>query len=126
MKELTGKKATMELTLTDIEAGYADDRWLGYGYLEGRSRIPHHNYFGDNTALKHANLMGWSYENLFRWMNSREGRYFADFYIGSPSEDTIENGYRLAMRWGLLDLPECECDLDEDRLCECGGIVITD
>ena len=126
MKELTRKKATMELTLTDIERGYEDDRWLGYGYLNGRSRIAHHNYFGDAIILNHANLKGWSYENLFRWMNSTFGRHFADSFIGSPSEDMVENGYSLALRWGLLELPECECDLDEDRLCECGGRVIED
>ena len=116
----------MELNLSDIERGYADDRWHGVGYLAGRSRIAHHNYLGDSILLKYANSKGWSYDNLFRWMDSRSGRHFADAFIGSPSEDLIDNGYNLAVRWGLLELPECECDLDEDRLCQCGGMVIAD
>lgn len=70
---------TSELTALDIERAYDDERYLGWGYLNGRNDLsPSIRSAADGTVLDYANRNGWNYEALFAWMNSRPGRWFAD------------------------------------------------
>lgn len=81
--EAEASAAANTLTIGHIQKGYDDERWLGWGYLGGRTE-----YMGeqglktlaeaDRTVLAYANDHGWTYDQLFAWMNSRPGRHFAD------------------------------------------------
>lgn len=78
---------TSKLTVKDIEAGYENDEWAGWGYLgerdamldrRGKSLIPKM----DRLVLKIANAAGWTKDNLFHWTNSKYGRHFVDQAFG--------------------------------------------
>jgi len=77
------------LTQDDIEAGYANDEWLGWGYLgerqtycvtsTGRRRVA----TADRALLAHANDNLWTAETLFDWLNSKLGRWYGDSVFGT-------------------------------------------
>jgi hypothetical protein len=50
----------------------------------------------DQAVLDYANQAGWSEHRLFDWLNSRDGRHFADQALYSA------DGIRLALNWRLL------------------------
>ena len=70
-----------------------DDRWLGYGYLgERRSHLDDSDpgapaltvevADADDAILEVTRDMGWTYDDLFTWANSKDGRWFADMALG--------------------------------------------
>jgi hypothetical protein len=88
---------TRELTIDDIEAGYANDGWLGFGYLGERQRYAERDDIdegreveADVFVLETANQRGWSRDQLFQWMNSRDGRHFGDLAFGGWSFDELQ------------------------------------
>lgn len=78
------KVTTTRLTVADIEAGYDNDGWEGYGYLGERERAYRAAKtrgaadMADAAVLLHANANGWSAERLFEWLNSKAGRWFME------------------------------------------------
>jgi len=98
------------LTVDDIERGYDDDRWGGWGYLgerqrsmvtaRGRKQAEH----ADARVLLYANEQGWTPEDLFQWTNSTYGRHFGDAFFGWDREPTaaeealIERDAKLLLR----------------------------
>lgn len=75
------------LTVADLEALELDERWLGWGYLGGRSHLePADRARADAVVLAYANEHGWDVERLFQWVNSKPGRWFADDPFGRHAE----------------------------------------
>jgi hypothetical protein len=74
---------TATLTTKDIEAGYEDERWLGWGYLGERDRTDGPTDRADAIVLRFAAERGWDAEDLFHWANSKDGRWFGDWAFGS-------------------------------------------
>jgi len=77
---------TITLTAADFDRMMSDDRWLGYGYLgERRNRLEE----GDSTvaadalAVAAANELGLTYDEVFHWANSKDGRWFGDCMFGA-------------------------------------------
>lgn len=67
------------LSITDLEAGYDNPEWLGWGYLGGRAHLtPTERENADRALLTFANEHNWSADWLFRWCNSKPGRWYAD------------------------------------------------
>ena len=71
----------------------SDDRWLGFGYLGGRLGFltsddpeaparPDLVADADEAILERVKDEGWTYEDLFTWANSKDGRWFADMALG--------------------------------------------
>lgn len=79
------------LTQADIEAGYENEEWLGWGYLGGRESLSESERAdGDAQVLAYANAHGWTAARLFTWLNSRPGRHFADdVTLGSRHADAL-------------------------------------
>jgi hypothetical protein len=85
------------LTVKDIEAGYTNDAWLGFGYLGGRRNAAEAVRSGewefanvtaaDELALRIANEKHWTPERFFQWLNSKDGRWFAGATIGCDEFD---------------------------------------
>lgn len=72
-------RTRIPLTSSDIEDAYEDERWLGWGYLNGRRALTATDQArADDIVLAYANEHRWGYEQLFAWLNSRPGRHFAD------------------------------------------------
>lgn len=73
-----------------------DERWRGLGYL-GERRIalssedsdapplPERVAATDERILQIAAERGWSYDQLFAWANSKNGRWLADIVLGDPN-----------------------------------------
>jgi len=90
-----GATVTVEATLTvhDIESGYSNDAWQGFGYLGERRNAAEAVQSGeweyanvtaaDTLALRIANDNGWTPARFFQWLNSKDGRWYADMTIGS-------------------------------------------
>jgi hypothetical protein len=90
-----------ELTGADIERGYADPRWQGWGYLLERQRADEGGWFAargglpaaieraDTVVLGVANQRHWNYDQLFAWLNSRPGRHYADMAFEQPTVEKI-------------------------------------
>lgn len=80
------------LTVTDLHNTLLDERHLGWGYActdvlsdSIRSRL-------DRAIVGVANEEGLTYEELFTWSNSKEGRWLADAVYGrdaNPSRATV-------------------------------------
>lgn len=92
----------MTLTTTDLERAARDERWLGFGYLGGRSHMLTEDAAwvarADAEVIAYANKHGWTYEDLFAWANSRNGRYTADsLFSGTPMTQVIA--------WDLMSRP---------------------
>ena len=92
------------LTVKDIEAGYANDAWLGFGYLGERRNAIAAVQSGewesanvtaaDELALRIANEKHWTASRLFTWLNSKDGRWFGDMTLGSDDFDMAANYVR--------------------------------
>ena len=86
---------TQKLTRSDLAAAYNRDDFEGFGYLGGR-RYAFANLateanvsdklaeiiYADDNILAVANLRGWDADRLFEWVNSKNGRWFADCAFG--------------------------------------------
>lgn len=80
------------LTVQDIEAGYAHDGWQCFGYLGERRSAQAALQSGewtidniaeaDEMAVKIANQKRWSPARFFDWLNSKDGRWYADIMLG--------------------------------------------
>lgn len=103
--------APRTLTRNDLKGMHNADNWLGYGYLGER-----HNYLAreeelaiitpeaadaflaevDQVVLDDANAHGYSYDDLFEWANSKNGRWFADVVLGGAGtlEDRLHGAHR--------------------------------
>lgn len=106
-----------KLTTDDIHRAADDDRWAGYGYLgERRNHFAGANERGlspqladaeitvaDQIVIAHANAQGWTYEDLFAWANSKNGRYFADEIFGGMGQ--LADRLARVERFQLLALP---------------------
>lgn len=97
-------------TYTDFNEMMKDERWLGFGYLGERA----HALDGtDPGSPAQPELVAridelildatrdWTYDELFRWANSKDGRHFGDATFGA-SFITAEQRFTQAQRWGLL------------------------
>ena len=86
---------TATLTTEDLDRMASDDRWLGFGYLGERRNAAAMIDSGEATfpdtaraelarmdadVLEEANTEGLTYDELFTWANSKDGRWFADCY----------------------------------------------
>lgn len=72
------------LTTADIERGNDDARFLGWGYLGARANEDAAQVTeADAFVLARAAERGWDAEDLFAWSNSKDGRWFADWFFGS-------------------------------------------
>lgn len=71
-----------------------DERWLGHGYLGARlvaldtsdpetPARPDEVADADESILERVEDEGWTYEELFAWANSKDGRWFGDVAFGS-------------------------------------------
>lgn len=94
------KNATQALTIKDIEAGYENPEWHGWGYLGERSREGANLANADTVVLVVANEQRWSQARLFEWLNSRNGRHFADMADGQ----SVEKIRAQADRWKIWTL----------------------
>lgn len=99
--------STTALTRKDIDIMTQDERWLGYGYLQGREIMltstdseapadPQRVANVERQILAVVNKRGWDYEQMFEWANSKNGRWFADSVYGC--DESVE----YAVRQGLL------------------------
>lgn len=91
------------LTINDIDAGYTNPGWLGFGYLGARRQLADRVCRqADEIALHEARRRDWSSERFFDWLNSVAGRHFASF---------VENGER----YDIPGHPEMAFAFHEDR-----------
>ena len=74
-----------------------DERWLGHGYLRQRQNAtdtsdpealidPALVVRADQMAVDAANTQNLTYEEFFRWANSKTGRWFGDCMFGGGIE----------------------------------------
>lgn len=90
------KKATKPLTIDDIEAGYDNPEWGGYGYLSerehaGRTRAGAAQMaLADAAILEEANSRGWTPAQFFYWLNSKDGRWFGEEALGRAGVSIIK------------------------------------
>lgn len=104
---MTTRTAHKDLTAQDIEAGYHNDAWLGFGYLGVRKHYLADGEAGgwpdtartvaetDQAILAIANEKRWTPEQLFDWCNSKLGRWYADETLGgyTPDVDAVAGKY---------------------------------
>lgn len=103
------------LTIADLDRMAEDDRWLGYGYLGERRnrRMTAIEATGrrqadlieevtrmDRDVVEEANVEGLTYDELFAWANSKDGRWFADCYGTPHAAQYLPNRARM-IRYGL-------------------------
>lgn len=103
------------LTTADLDRMSEDDRWLGFGYLgerrnqrfaaieaTGRAQLEAMTLVSrmDADVVEEANLEGLSYDELFAWANSKDGRWFADCYGTPAAANYLPSRARFA-RYGL-------------------------
>src|SRR5262245_18853172 len=84
-------KHATTLTVDDIEAGYRNDDWQGFGYLGERMRAGSTDHrrrtAADTAVLEVANANGWSAQRLFEdFLNAKVGRWFGDIAYGSDDD----------------------------------------
>ena len=92
--------ATQVLTVDDLDRMEHDPRWLGFGYLGGRSNAPDADRaLVDAEVLRIANDRSMDYEGLFAWANSKTGRWFADTTFGNSGN--LGSAFADAERWNL-------------------------
>lgn len=93
----TTKTRTTRLTVADIEAGYAEPEWQGFGYLGARTHEADDSEAGftledraiaDKVLLATANALGLSRADFFLWLNSRLGRHYGDMALHCGSSET--------------------------------------
>lgn len=107
--------AWTRLTVADIDRAVADPRWLGFGYIGGRRNTltsddpeapadPASVHATDERVIAWANEHRWTYEDLFAWANSKNGRWLGDVMFGS--DEHIDARFGKAIGWGLLAKPK--------------------
>lgn len=77
------------LTTANIEAGYRNEEWEGFGYLgERRNQVAEGRSVeeADAKVLADANALGLTEGQLFEWMNSKLGRWFGDCMFGNQGQ----------------------------------------
>lgn len=104
-----------KLTVADLDRMETDDRWLGFGYLGERRNFRQAIDSGevgfpdtaaaelarmDADVLEEARIEGLSYDELFAWANSKDGRWFADCYGTPAAANYLPSRTRFA-RYGL-------------------------
>jgi hypothetical protein len=100
------------LTVNDIHAGYSNPEWCGFGYLSTRNHAlssidpecpaqPERVAQADARVIAEANQRSWTADDLFEWLNSRNGRYFGDLWFGGSDDEDTERHTP-----GLMILPE--------------------
>jgi hypothetical protein len=98
------------LTQTDLEDGYNNPQWSGFGYLGARRNAlqdgdheappqPALVAAADAYLIRRANRLGWTAADLFRWANSKLGRWYGDVWFGN------DQPYRQRHAVGLVRLP---------------------
>ena len=101
-----------KLTIQDLDLMTREDEWGGYGYLGERNNIREAVADGERKAsdidrlhavdqmvIASANAKGMTYEQLFAWANSRDGRHFADRMVGWS--DDIQAAWAATAKWGI-------------------------
>ena len=69
---------TTNLTAADLDRMSSDDRWLGFGYIGGRNNAIAEGWnVADADTLVLEMGQGMTYDELFAWANSKNGRWFA-------------------------------------------------
>jgi hypothetical protein len=95
---MTKTQSTQTLRPTDLDRMASDDRWLGFGYIGGRRNEldstdheaparPDVVRAADEELIEFANRHGLTYDELFAWANSKDGRWFADCALGCDDLD---------------------------------------
>jgi hypothetical protein len=77
------------LTLAEIDRGYDNPEWLGFGYLGERRHAAasiRTVSTADKAVIRFANEEGWDEDQLFEWLNSKPGRWFGDLAFGNYPE----------------------------------------
>lgn len=87
-------------TPNDFDKMTTDPRWAGHGYLgERRSFIskmehgergdlPQILQAADAMVLNVATARGMTWEQLFKWANSKDGRHYGDCWFGADGQDS--------------------------------------
>lgn len=95
----------IELTGVHLLVAREDDRRSGGGYLWCRELVaPAIARRCDEILLSYANPRGWSYEDLFRYVNSYQSRLLADHLFTAPGDSRQQ--FQQAVGWGWVSLPE--------------------
>jgi hypothetical protein len=85
-----------KLTVMDINAGYRNKKWGGFGYLGGRQHYcgvrPLMEAYGDKVLLDYANEHKWTKELLFEFCNSTYGRHYHDVVESGTREQMAKSG----------------------------------
>lgn len=73
------------LTVADIEKMEKDDRWFGFGYIGARVRTDRQDLVpaADAKVLEAANALGWDFDALMVWADSKSGRWYGDCMFGA-------------------------------------------
>ncbi len=93
------------LTKDTLESFYNNPRWLGFGYLgireNARSLINNNDpdkeqliqslEEADNYLLETVNSQNWSNKDLFRWANSKNGRWYGEIAIYCNDINRVTN-----------------------------------
>jgi hypothetical protein len=80
------------LTRDDLEDGYQNEEWGGYGYLGERTSLtPAQRRKADAAILAVANREGWSKAKLFKFTNSRASRHYADSVSFGENQAKLEH-----------------------------------
>lgn len=72
------KTAAAALTIADLERTLEDDRHNGYGFAQASTHRLSELTTAYSAVIWRANELGWDYEALFAWSNSRLARIFWD------------------------------------------------
>lgn len=95
---------TQTHTTDTLDAMANDDRWLGFGYLGERrnaaEETPETVALVDAHVLEVANAAGLTYEELFTWANSKDGRWFGDMTFGQATGHFVTTTFASADRYG--------------------------
>lgn len=81
-----GDTVKQHLTTADLDRMTEHEDWHGFGYIGERTRsdAPATKIAAaDMDVLDAANQLGMTYEQLFEWANSKNGRWYADCAFGS-------------------------------------------
>lgn len=82
-------ETTVQLTRDDLDAALNDERHMGYGYAGRRYLSRARREEMDRAVVRQANALGWTYEDLFEWANSKHGRWACDAATDSSKTATV-------------------------------------
>ena len=101
-------KTTTKITTADIDAGYDNVDYRGWGYLGEREQARYDDDvaesdidWADDLAVTIANEIGMTPAEFFGWLNSRSGRHYADVTLhhGGAEPYDVECQVR---GWGMV------------------------